>query len=60
MAEITQIINSPKETDVIDMNNYYTKSEVDNLIPDVSDKVDNVDGKGLSTNDYSDEDKKKV
>ena len=38
----------------IDLSNYYTKSEADTLL---GNKVDKVDGKGLSKNDYTDEDK---
>lgn len=39
------------------MTNYYTKNEVDDLLVD---KVTVEDGKGLSTNDYTDEDKQLV
>jgi len=35
----------------IDLSNYYTKSETDTLL---SSKVDKVDGKGLSENDFTD------
>jgi len=41
----------------IDISNYYTKSEVDG---NLTNKVDKVEGKGLSTNDYTSEDKAKV
>lgn len=34
----------------IDLTNYYTKAQVDTLLDD---KVDKVDGKGLSTNDFT-------
>lgn len=41
----------------VDLSNYYTKSEVDTAL---GDKVDKVTGKGLSTNDYTTEDKNKL
>lgn len=41
----------------VDLSNYYNKTEVDEKLKD---KVDREEGKGLSTNDYSDEEKKKV
>ena len=40
-----------------DASNVYTKDEVDTLL---TDKVDKVDGKGLSTNDFTDELKTKL
>lgn len=39
---------------------YYDADEVDELIPDTSGKVDKVEGKGLSTNDYTDAEKNKL
>ena len=43
------------------VDNIYQKSEVDNIIKDLQDKIDNkvekIDGKGLSTNDYTDDEK---
>ncbi|MDE6678372.1 MAG: hypothetical protein K2K02_04960, partial [Ruminococcus sp.] len=41
----------------VDLSNYYTKSQTNNLI---SGKVDKVSGKGLSTNDFTNEYKAKV
>lgn len=41
----------------IDLSNYYKKTEVDNKL---STKVDVVEGKSLSTNDYTDADKTKL
>lgn len=38
-------------TTQIDLSNYYTKTQTDNLL---ADKVDKVTGKGLSTNDFTD------
>ncbi|MDE7097593.1 MAG: hypothetical protein K2O60_00405 [Ruminococcus sp.] len=40
-----------------DLSNYYTKSQTDGLI---SGKVDKSDGKGLSTNDFTNADKSKL
>ena len=40
-----------KEGGDVDLTNYYTKSETDTLL---SNKVDKVTGKGLSTNDFTD------
>lgn len=40
-----------------DLSDYYTKSQTENLI---SEKVDKVDGKGLSTNDFTTELKNKL
>lgn len=57
------------EHPTVDLTGYYTKDETDALIPDISNlatknevdlKVDKVDGKDLSTNDYTDEDKAAV
>lgn len=54
--KITFITESGTETvsvdigDIFDANNYYTKSETDELL---SGKVDKVSGKGLSTNDFT-------
>ena len=41
----------------IDLSDYYTKEEIDSAL---SGKVDAVEGMGLSTNDYSNEDKDKL
>ena len=40
-----------------DLSSYYTKTETNNLL---NDKVDKTVGKGLSTNDYTDEEKAKL
>jgi len=44
------------DTDV-DLSNYYTKTEVNGLLDN---KVNKVDGKGLSTNDYTTDEKTKL
>lgn len=44
-------------TFTVDLSNYYTKSEVDTAL---GGKVDKVQGKGLSTNDYDDTEKGNV
>lgn len=41
----------------VDLSNYYNKTEANNLLED---KVSKVDGKGLSTNDYTTEEKTKL
>lgn len=41
----------------VDLSSYYTKTETDNLLDD---KVDKVSGKGLSTNDYTTNEKNKL
>lgn len=41
----------------IDLSNYYTKAQTDNLL---GDKVDKVNGKGLSTNDFTTAEKTKL
>ena len=41
----------------IDLSNYYTKTQTDNLL---GDKVDKESGKGLSTNDYTTAEKNKL
>lgn len=41
----------------VDLSNYYTKSQTDDLI---SEKVDKVSGKSLSTNDFTDTNKSKL
>lgn len=41
----------------VDLSDYYTKTAVNNLLDD---KVDAVQGKGLSSNDYTDADKQKL
>lgn len=41
----------------LDLSNYYTKTEIDTAL---GGKVDKVQGKGLSTNDYDDTEKAKV
>ena len=50
---LTQLINHCKT----ELNNGYTKSEVDSALED---KVDKVENKGLSTNDYTTEEKEKL
>ena len=50
---LTQLINHCKA----ELNNGYTKSEVDSALED---KVDKVENKGLSTNDYTTEEKEKL
>ena len=42
---------------VVDLSNYYTKTEADDLLDD---KVDKVNGKGLSTEDYTTAEKNKL
>lgn len=44
-------------TDIFDPNNYYDKDDVDGLL---AGKVDKITGKGLSTNDYTTEEKTKL
>ena len=44
-------------TDIFDPADYYTKDAVDGLLDD---KVDKVEGKGLSTNDYTTAEKQKL
>ena len=44
-------------SDLMDYTNIYTKSEVDS---ELSEKVDKVNGKGLSTNDYTNTEKSKL
>ncbi|MDE6425629.1 MAG: hypothetical protein K2K89_05790 [Ruminococcus sp.] len=48
---------SEKNNGNVNLSNYYTKSQTDGLI---SGKIDKEDGKGLSTNDFTDEYKSKV
>ena len=50
-------IETGTQVNSTNMTNYYTKDEVDDLLVD---KVTVEDGKGLSTNDYTDEDKQLV
>lgn len=45
------------KTGTVDLSNYYTKSETDTLL---SGKVDVVEGKGLSTNDFTTAEKTKL
>lgn len=52
--EVDDLITS---AGTIDLSNYYKKTEVDNKL---STKVDVVEGKSLSTNDYTDADKTKL
>lgn len=47
------LINIPE----VDLSNYYTKEDIDNTL---SNKVDKVEGKGLSTNDFTNELKSKL
>jgi hypothetical protein len=44
-------------TSEIDLSNYYNKTEVNNLL---NNKVDAIEGKGLSTNDFSTVEKNKL
>lgn len=44
-------------SDSVDLKNYYKKSEVDNKL---NEKVDKIEGKSLSTNDYTTEEKTKL
>lgn len=44
-------------TITIDLSNYYDKNEINTLL---NDKVDKVSGKGLSTNDFTNNDKNKL
>ena len=46
-----------KSTGNADLSDYYTKSQTESLI---AGKVDKVTGKGLSTNDFTDEYKSKI
>ena len=48
---------SQKSVGNADLSDYYTKSQTDSLI---SGKVDKVSGKGLSTNDFTNESKSKL
>jgi len=41
----------------VDLSNYFTKTEINSMLES---KVDKITGKGLSTNDYTNEDKAKV
>lgn len=50
-------IETGTQVNSTNMTNYYTKNEVDDFLVD---KVTVEDGKGLSTNDYTDEDKQLV
>lgn len=66
-TEIPDITGLAKKTDIPDVSNLATKAEVslvdtkaDANAADILKKVDKVDGKGLSTNDYTDADKTKV
>lgn len=66
-TEIPDITGLAKKTDIPDVSNLATKAEVslvdtkaDANAANILKKVDKVDGKGLSTNDYTDADKTKV
>lgn len=48
----------PDYTDIIDVNNFNDNADI--LDKTLFNKVDKVSGKGLSTNDYTDEDKSTV
>ncbi|MDE6835021.1 MAG: hypothetical protein K2J39_12375 [Ruminococcus sp.] len=48
---------SGKSAENADLSDYYTKSQIDSLIDD---KVNKITGKGLSTNDFTDEYKAKI
>ena len=49
--------NNSNNAEIVDLSDYYTKSQTDGLI---SAKVDKEDGKGLSTNDFTNEYKQKI
>ena len=53
-----------RNNNIKNAGNLYDKSEIDNFVQEINkkldDKVDKEEGKGLSTNDYTDEDKDKV
>lgn len=53
LADYVNKLNNAKA----DINNIYYRETIDALL---GDKVDKVDGKGLSTNDYTNEDKEKL
>lgn len=66
-SEIPDVSNLAKKTDIPDVSNLATKTEVslvdtkaDTNAANILKKVDKVDGKGLSTNDYTDADKTKL
>lgn len=66
-TDIPDISGKADKTDIPDISNLATKAEVslvdakaDTNAADILKKVDKVDGKGLSTNDYTDADKEKV
>lgn len=45
----------------VDLSNYYNKQEIDKKLDNIAnEKVDKVDGKGLSTNDYTTSEKQKL
>lgn len=48
----------PDVTDTVDINNF--NSNFDTIDKNLFNKVEKVDGKGLSTNDYTNEEKQKV
>ena len=53
-----------RNNNIKNAGNLYNKSEIDNFVQEINkkldDKVDKEEGKGLSTNDYTDEDKDKL
>lgn len=53
----SQLVNDSGFVTDVDLSNYYTKSEADNLLDD---KVDKVAGKGLSTEDFTTAEKTKL
>lgn len=66
-SELPDISNLAKKSEIPDISGLATKSEVSRVegqaatnAADILKKVDKVDGKGLSTNDYTDSDKDKV
>ena len=66
-SELPDISNLAKKSEIPDISGLATKSEVSRVegqaatnAANILKKVDKVDGKGLSTNDYTDSDKDKV
>ncbi len=66
-SEIPDVTGLAKKTDIPDISGFATKAEVslvdakaDANAANILKKVDKVDGKGLSTNDYTDADKTKL
>lgn len=66
-TKVSQLTNDKNYIDkeINNLTNYYTKTTVDDIIAQelasgLSTKVDKVEGKGLSTNDYTNEEKTKL